>query len=42
MSIVLIVLIVGAVCSIAVKVHRKHSGGSFFWWNGKRKDGRNV
>ena len=42
MSIVLIIVIVGAVCSVGVKVHRMRGGGSFFWWNGKGKDGRNV
>ena len=42
MSIVLIIVIVGAVCSIGVKMHRMRHGGSFFWWNGKGKDGHNV
>ena len=35
MSIVLIVFIVVAVCSIGVKVHRMRGGGSFFSWNRK-------
>ncbi len=42
MSIVLIIFIVGAVLSIGVKVHRMRGGGSFFFWNRKGKDGRNV
>ncbi len=35
MSIILIILIVGALLSIGIKVHRKRRGGSFFWWSGK-------
>jgi hypothetical protein len=42
MSIVLIILIGGAVLSMGVKVHRMRGGGSFFWWNDKRKDGPNA
>ena len=42
MSIVLIVFIVVAVCSIGVKVHRMRGGGSFFSWNRKGKDGPNA
>jgi hypothetical protein len=41
MGIVLIVLIVVvALLSIGIKVHRKRGTGSFFWWSGK--DGRNT
>lgn len=42
MSIVLIILIVGAVLSVGAKVHRMRGGGSFFWWNDKGKDGPNA
>jgi hypothetical protein len=35
-------LIVGAVLSIGVKVHRMRGGGSLFWWNDKGKDGPNA
>jgi hypothetical protein len=42
MSIVLIILIVGAVLSIGAKVHRMRGEGSFFWWNGKGKGGPNA
>ena len=39
MSIFVIVLIVGALISVGIKVHRKRQGGSFFWWSGKdRRD----
>ena len=40
MSIVLIILIVVALLSIGIKVHRQRRTGSFFWWSGK--DRRNT
>jgi hypothetical protein len=35
MSITIVVLIIVALLSIGVRVHRMRRGGSFFWWSGK-------
>ncbi len=40
MGIAIIVLIVVALLSIGIKLHRKRRTGSFFWWSGK--DGWNT
>jgi hypothetical protein len=41
MSIDLIIVVI-AVLSIGVKLYRMRGGGSFFFWNGKGKDGPNA